>query len=56
MLAWIVIAFIFYCLHAYSEVHASQMNYVSGVLVLITICMSSVWFHYATKSYKVVDI
>ncbi len=50
MLAWTVVAFIFYCFPAYSEVHASQMNYVSGVLVLMAIFITSLWFLYAKKN------
>lgn len=56
MLAWTVVALIFYCFPAHSEVRASQMNYVSGVLVLIAIFITSLWFLYAKKNYKVVEI
>lgn len=53
MLAWTVVAFIFYCFPAYREVQTSQMNYVSGVLVLIAIFVTSLWFLYARKNYNV---
>ncbi|KAK2839264.1 hypothetical protein FQN49_006313 [Arthroderma sp. PD_2] len=56
MLAWTVVAFIFYCFPAYSEVLASQMNYVSGVLVSIAIFIASLWFLYAKKNYNVLEI
>lgn len=56
MLVWTVVAFVFYCFPAYSEIRASQMNYVSGVLVLIAIFIASLWFLYAKKNYHVVEI
>lgn len=56
MLAWTIVAFVFYCFPAYSKVVASQMNYVSGVLVAIAIFIISLWFLYAKRNYKVVEI
>jgi choline transport protein len=56
MLAWTVVVFIFYCFPPYSDVQASQMNYVSAVLGIIAIFITSLWFSYAKKNYKIVDI
>ncbi|KAI0421374.1 choline transport protein [Xylaria grammica] len=56
MLSWTVVAFIFYCFPVSSKVLASQMNYVSGVLVLIAVFIISLWFLYAKKNYRVVEI
>lgn len=56
MLAWTLVALIFYCFPAHSEVIPSQMNYVSGVLVLIAIFIASLWFLYARKHYRVIEM
>lgn len=55
MLAWTAVAFVFYCFPVYSHVHLSQMNYVSGVLVLVAIFITSLWFLYAKKNYELVE-
>ncbi|XXG96826.1 hypothetical protein Hte_003117 [Hypoxylon texense] len=56
MLAWTVVAFVFYCFPAYANAPASQMNYAAGVLVLIAIFILSLWFLYARKNYEVAEI
>ncbi|OAL75147.1 hypothetical protein A7D00_0745 [Trichophyton violaceum] len=56
MLAWTLVALIFYCFPVYSEVIPSQVNYVSAVLILIAILITSLWFLYAKKHYHVVEI
>lgn len=56
MLSWTVVSFIFYSFPAYSEVVASQMNYVSGVLAVIGIFIVSLWFLYAKRNYNVVEL
>ncbi|KAF2762465.1 choline transport protein [Pseudovirgaria hyperparasitica] len=56
MLAWTVTALIFYCFPSYAEVRASQMKYVSAVMMLIAVFIISLWFLYAKTSYKVVEL
>ncbi|KAG8423105.1 hypothetical protein J3458_000025 [Metarhizium acridum] len=56
MLAWTVVAFIFYCFPATAQVRPSQMNYVSGVLVAIAMFIAALWFLYAKKNYRVMEI
>ena len=56
MLAWTTVAFVFYCFPVYSHVQASQMNYVSGVLLLVAIFITSLWFLYAKRNYEVVEM
>ncbi|KAF2965358.1 hypothetical protein GQX73_g8239 [Xylaria multiplex] len=56
MLSWTVVAFIFYCFPANSEPIPSQMNYVSGVFVLIAVFIMSLWFLYGKNNYRIVEI
>lgn len=56
LLVWTVVAFIFYCFPTYADVNASQMNYVSAVLVLIAVLITSLWFLYGKKNYNVIEV
>ncbi|KID83600.1 choline transport protein [Metarhizium guizhouense ARSEF 977] len=56
MLAWTVVAFIFYCFPANAQVRPSQMNYVSGVLLVIATFIAALWILYAKKNYRVMEI
>ncbi|EFQ97951.1 choline transporter [Nannizzia gypsea CBS 118893] len=50
------IALVFYCFPVYSEVIPSQMNYVSPVLLVVAIFITSLWFLYAKKHYHVIEM
>ncbi|KAI1071932.1 hypothetical protein LB507_005030 [Fusarium sp. FIESC RH6] len=56
MLAWTVVALIFYCFPYYKAVVADQMNYASAVLGGIGVLTVCLWFFYAKKKYEVKEI
>ncbi|KAF4818262.1 Swainsonine transporter swnT [Colletotrichum siamense] len=53
MLAWSVVALIFYCLPYYLPALADEMNYASPVLVALGIIILGLWFGYAKRNYEV---
>ncbi|KAL0941291.1 uncharacterized protein CTRU02_204054 [Colletotrichum truncatum] len=53
MLAWSVVALIFYCFPYYLPAVAGQMNYASAVLAAIAILITTLWFCYAKRNYEV---
>ncbi|EEU36635.1 uncharacterized protein NECHADRAFT_51757 [Fusarium vanettenii 77-13-4] len=56
MLAWALVALIFYCFPYYLPVMADGMNYTSAVLGGIAIVTGTLWFVYANKNYEVKEI
>ncbi|KAH6992850.1 amino acid/polyamine transporter I [Fusarium venenatum] len=56
MLAWTVVALIFYCFPYYVPVVADQMNYASAVLGGIGVLTICLWFFYANSHYEVKEI
>ncbi|KAI0393170.1 choline transport protein [Xylariaceae sp. FL0594] len=56
MIAWTVVAFIFYCFPSTTQPSPSEVNYVSAVLGLVTIFIASLWFFYARHHYRVLEI
>lgn len=56
MLAWSMVALIFYCFPNYLPVVASQMNYAAPVLVAIFVIILSLWFLHAKNTYEVKEI
>ncbi|KAH6880033.1 amino acid/polyamine transporter I [Thelonectria olida] len=56
MLAWTVVAIIFYCFPYYLPAVADQMNYASAVLAAIGILTTALWFCYAKKNYEVKEL
>ncbi|KAH6679903.1 amino acid permease-domain-containing protein [Plectosphaerella plurivora] len=56
MLAWSVVALIFYCFPYYLPVVVDQMNYASPVLAGIFVLILSLWFLYAKKNYEVKEM
>jgi choline transport protein len=56
MLAWTLIALVFYCFPYYLPVVADEMNYASAVLGGIAIVTGTLWFVYANKNYEVKEI
>ncbi|KAI8270370.1 Swainsonine transporter [Colletotrichum sp. SAR11_239] len=53
MLAWSVVALIFYCFPYYLPALADEMNYASPVLVALGIIILGLWFGYAKRNYEV---
>ncbi|KAE9571631.1 Swainsonine transporter swnT [Colletotrichum fructicola] len=53
MLAWSVVALIFYCFPYYLPAQADEMNYASPVLVALGIIILGLWFGYAKRNYEV---
>ncbi|KAI8653943.1 hypothetical protein LRP88_02018 [Fusarium phalaenopsidis] len=56
MLAWTLVALVFYCFPYYLPVVADEMNYASVVLAGIAIVTGTLWFVYANKNYEVKEI
>lgn len=56
MLAWSLVALIFYCFPYYLPVVTDQMNYASPVLVGTLVLIMSLWFLYGKKNYEVKEI
>ncbi|KAH7320660.1 amino acid/polyamine transporter I [Stachybotrys elegans] len=56
MLAWTVVALVFYCFPYYLPVVADQMNYASAVLGAIAILTLMLWVGYAKRNYEVKEI
>lgn len=56
MLAWSVVALVFYCFPNYLPVLASQMNYAAPVLAGVFIVILSLWFLHAKNIYEVKEI
>ncbi|KAJ4199918.1 hypothetical protein NW767_007898 [Fusarium falciforme] len=56
MLAWALVALVFYCFPYYLPVVADGMNYTSAVLAGIAIVIGTLWFVYANKNYEVKEI
>ncbi|KAK7415673.1 hypothetical protein QQX98_005705 [Neonectria punicea] len=53
MLAWTVVALVFYCFPYYLPAVADSMNYASVMLCGIGIFITVLWFTYANKNYEV---
>ncbi|KAG6212221.1 hypothetical protein E4U35_008175 [Claviceps purpurea] len=53
MLAWTVVAAIFYCFPYHSVVQAEKMNYASLVLGVIALFICTLWFSFANRHYDV---
>ncbi|KAI8258241.1 Swainsonine transporter [Colletotrichum sp. SAR 10_98] len=53
MLAWSVVALIFYCFPYYLPALADEMNYASPVLIALGIIILGLWFGYAKRNYEV---
>ncbi|KAH0423944.1 hypothetical protein CcaCcLH18_11820 [Colletotrichum camelliae] len=53
MLAWSVVALIFYCFPYYLPALADEMNYASPVLAALGIIILGLWFGYAKRNYEV---
>ncbi|KAK2735552.1 choline transport protein [Colletotrichum kahawae] len=53
MLAWSVVALIFYCFPYYLPAVADEMNYASPVLAALGIIILGLWFGYAKSNYEV---
>lgn len=56
MLAWALVALVFYCFPYYLPVVADGMNYTSAVLAGIAVVTGTLWFVYANKNYEVKEI
>ncbi|KAF6826652.1 hypothetical protein CMUS01_09338 [Colletotrichum musicola] len=56
MLAWSVVALVFYCFPYYLPAVADQMNYASAVLAAIAVFVMTLWFCYAKDNYEVREI
>lgn len=56
MLAWSLIALVFYCFPFYLPILTDQMNYASPVLVGILVLVLSLWFLFAKRTYEVKEI
>jgi choline transport protein len=53
MLAWTVVAVVFYCFPYQIPVEAHRMNYVSVVLALVAGFVCVLWFTYARENYAI---
>lgn len=56
MLAWSLVALVFYCFPYYLPVIVEQMNYASPVLAGIFVLILSLWFLFARRNYEVKEI
>ncbi|KAG6017067.1 hypothetical protein E4U41_004266 [Claviceps citrina] len=53
VLAWTVVAAVFYCFPYQSAVDPERMNYVSVVLGLVALLICTLWFSFANRHYEV---
>ncbi|KAG5936684.1 hypothetical protein E4U53_000168 [Claviceps sorghi] len=53
MLAWTLVAAVFYCFPYQSAVEPERMNYVSVVLAVVALFICTLWFSFANRHYDV---
>lgn len=56
MLAWTVVALVFYCFPISLPVSQERMNYSSVILFAVPLFIASLWFLYAKKTYEVKEM